>query len=185
VDALPSLQTARLFLRPFTGADAPDVQRMVSDREVAATTLSIPHPYPAGGAEEWIAKQQETFEKGESATFAITLQADRSPIGSISLRITAAHRHAELGYLIDKPYWASGYATEAARAVMHFGFETLSLNRIYAHHMTINPSSGRVMQKLGMRFEGIMREHIIKWGELRDVALYGLTRAQYDAMPSK
>jgi RimJ/RimL family protein N-acetyltransferase len=72
------------------------------------------------------------------------------------------------------PYWGRGYATEAALAVIAFGFEELGLNRIYAQHMASNPASGRVMQKAGMRHEGTLRQHVTKFGIVDDIAIYGI-----------
>jgi len=177
----PTIKTERLVLRPYAMADVPAVQRIVSDREVAATTLSIPHPYPDNGAVEWLKSIDPKWNDGSGAVFAITLASSGEVIGSIGLVIKPEHRHAEMGYLIARRHWGNGYVTEAAAAVLRFGFETLNLNRIFAHHMTINPASGTVMRKIGMRYEGTMRQHIIKWGEVRDIALYGITRDAYDA----
>lgn len=179
----PSIKTARLLLRPYTLADAPDVQRIVSDREVAATTLRIPHPYPEDGAVEWMKSIEPKWIDGSAAVFAITLAATKELLGTISLEINASHRHAEMGYLIAQSHWGKGYATEAAEAALRFGFETLNLNRVFAHHMTNNPASGAIMRKIGMRYEGTMRQHILKWGEAQDIVFYGITRGEYDALP--
>ena len=176
----PALKTTRLLLRPYTMADAPALRPIVSDREVAVTTLRIPHPYPENGEIEWLNSIKPKWADGSAAVFAITLAAGGELIGSIGLVITREHRHAEMGYIIARQRWGKGYATEAATAVLQFGFETLDLNRIHAHHMTINPASGTIMRRIGMRYEGTMRRHIIKWGEARDIAFYGITRDEYD-----
>jgi RimJ/RimL family protein N-acetyltransferase len=62
-----------------------------------------------------------------------------------------------------------------------YGFETLALHRIHAYHMTRNPASGRVMQKIGMRYEGCLRQHICKWGVFEDAAVYGILKSEFDA----
>jgi hypothetical protein len=67
-------------------------------------------------------------------------------------------------------------------AVLAFGFKELELNRIYAHHMQRNPASGRVMEKLGMRYEGLMRQHFKKWDQYEDMLAYGLLREEFDAL---
>jgi RimJ/RimL family protein N-acetyltransferase len=175
----PCLRTERLVLRPYALADAPAVQRIVSDRELASTTLSIPHPYPEDGAVQWLKSIELKWSDGSGAVFAITLAANGELVGTIGLVIKPEHHHAELGYVIARPQWGNGYVTEAAAAVLGFGFDTLNLNRIFAHHMTHNPASGRVMRKIGMRYEGAMRQHIVKWGEVRDIAFYGLTRDEW------
>jgi RimJ/RimL family protein N-acetyltransferase len=79
----PSLTTERLHLRPFTLNDAPEVQRLAGDRDIASTTLQIPHPYEDGMAEQWIATHQESYEKGESVLFAIVVRPDDTLIGAM------------------------------------------------------------------------------------------------------
>lgn len=123
----PTTSSDRLILRPFTLADAPDTHRMVADRDIASTTLLIPHPYEDGMAEEWIGTHQSQFEWGEQIIFAIVLRADGSLLGNITLRINQSDEHGELGYWIGKPYWNMGYATEATQAVIRYGFEVLGL----------------------------------------------------------
>jgi len=174
----PTLETVRLVLRPFTVADAPDVQRLAGEREVASTTLNIPHPYEAGMAEQWINTHHEVYERGEGVNFALVRRADHTLIGAIGLRLQPPHARAELGYWLGVPFWRQGYCTEAAQAVVRYGFEVLRLHRIYATHVTRNPASGRVMQKLGMTYEGCARQHVQKWGVFEDLAMYGILRSE-------
>lgn len=177
----PTLETGRLILRPFALTDAPAVKRLAGDREMASTTLNIPHPYEDGMAEKWISAHQQQFEKGELVNFAVTLRPDGSLIGAMGLRITPAHFHAELGYWIGKPYWNHGYATEAAKVVVRYGFEVAGLNRIHAHHFTRNPASGRVMQKIGMKHEGRMRQFVKKWDAFEDLEMYAILRSDWNS----
>jgi RimJ/RimL family protein N-acetyltransferase len=172
------LTTPRLILRAYTLDDAPALQRLVGAREVALNTLRIPHPYPDGEAERWISTHQQARERGDYA-FAVVLRDSGELIGTIGLHGQNDHNHAEIGYWIGVPYWGHGYATEAAAAVVRFGFETLGLHRIYAMHFSRNPSSGRVLQKIGMRHEGTMRQHLKKWDEYVDLECYGMLRADY------
>ncbi len=175
----PSLTTERLLLRPFRSEDAVEVQRLAGDYAVAATTLRIPHPYEDGMAEQWIATLEPAFEKGEQVALAITSREDGRLLGAIGLTLDAANQSAELGYWIGKPYWGCGYATEAARALVHFGFGQLGLNRVYARHFAHNPASGRVLQKAGLYREGYMPQAIRKWGRFVDVVLYGIVRENW------
>lgn len=170
----PALQTARLVLRPFVTADAPAVQRLAGAREIADTTLHIPHPYPDGGAEAWIATHPAGWEARTVVTFAITDCRDGAVVGAIGLTLALAHERGELGYWVGAEYWNRGYCTEAAREVVAFGFRELGLHRIQARHLTRNPASGRVMQKLGMRLEGVHRDAIRKWDRFEDLALYAI-----------
>jgi RimJ/RimL family protein N-acetyltransferase len=78
-------------------------------------------------------------------------------------------------------FWGRGYCTEAAEAMVRFGFERMDLNRIFAWHLTRNPASGRVMRKLGMTREGCMRQHAERWGRPEDMEFYGLLRQEWAA----
>ncbi len=176
----PTLQTDRLVLCPPVTAYLPDVQRLVSAWEIADTTLNIPHPYEDGMAEEWFKAQAERYENGEGVHFCIFLRSDQVLMGGISLRLDARHQRGELGYWIGVPFWGQGYCTEAARATVAYGFNTLGLNRIEAQHFTRNPASGRVMQKIGMTYEGCLRQHVRRWHDFEDVAVYGLLKQDFD-----
>lgn len=171
---IPTFETPRLILRPFSPEDADAVQRLAGDRSVADTTLTIPHPYEDGMAESWISSHEPEFAKGTGAAFAI-ISKDRSAlVGAISLiRIEQGHQ-AELGYWIGTPYQNVGFCTEAGRTVLRYSFEDRGLVRIHARHLFRNPASGRVMMKLGMRHEGRLRKHVKKWNVLEDVDSYGI-----------
>ncbi|HSA56907.1 MAG TPA: GNAT family protein [Gemmatimonadaceae bacterium] len=93
--------------------------------------------------------------------------------------MTPEHRRGEPGYWIALECWGRGLATEASAAVLELGFATLGLNRPRAMHFTRNPASGRVMLKLGMRFEGIHRQYLVKNSRLEDVARYALLREDW------
>lgn len=177
----PTLETERLILRPFAVADAANVQRLAGDPAVFATSLGIPHPYEDGVAEEWIATHQEAFQSGKNVTFAVVLRSDNALIGAISLRVNEAHERAELGYWVGKPWWNRGYCTEAARAVLRYGFEGLGLNRICGHHFKRNPASGRVLQKIGMSYEGCLPRHVKKGEGFEDLECYGILRSDFVA----
>ena len=177
---LPTLSTQRLILRPYSLKDAAGVQRLCGERQIADTTLNIPHPYPDGAAQEWISTHPQQFAKGEGVQWAITLKETRELSGGIGLTIQRAHDRAEVGYWVAAHLWSRGYCTEAARAVVRYGFEVLNLNRIYAHHFTRNPASGRVMQKLGMTYEGRVRQAIKKWGVYEDLDRYAILRSEWN-----
>ena len=170
----------RVHLRRFTVRDAPAVQRFAGDPAVADTTLNIPHPYPPGAAETWIAGHDAGFEAGTAAVFAVTEENGGAMVGAIGVRVDRAHGHGEIGYWIGRPFWGCGYATAALRLMSAYCFTVLNLHRIYAHHMARNPASGRVMQKVGMRREGTLREHIVKTGVHEDAVLYGLLRSEFE-----
>jgi ribosomal-protein-alanine N-acetyltransferase len=177
----PTIHSERLTLRPFDLSDAPAVAAICADKDIAANTLFVPHPYALADAESWLRNHQETFDSGRDLQFAITLTPTRELIGAIGLVFEPAHDRAELGYWIARDHWKNGYASEAARAIIRHGFEATPLNRIAAYHFTRNPASGRVLQNAGMRYEGLLRQHIKKWGQYEDCVFYALIRSDYHA----
>lgn len=177
----PSLETERLLLRAFTLADAPAVQDLAGAIEIASTTLRIPHPYEEGMAEAWIRSLDPVREEGTEIIFAITERETDLLVGAMGLTLEPVHVRAEMGYWIGKPFWGRGYASEAGRALLGFGFDRLGLNCIHAAHFTRNPASGRVLQKLGMRPEGLLRQRILKWGVFEDIAPYSILAAEWRA----
>lgn len=174
----PTLETARLKLRPYGEADIAELLPLIGTREVAATTLRIAHPYTEKDARAFLALAQNT----DRMWLAITLRTDRRQIGGIGLTTDQQHQHAELGYWLGVPFWGQGYATEAAREMLRYGFEDLRLHRIFASHFKHNPSSGRILSKLGMRHEGCQREHLRKWDQFVDSELYGVLRQEWDVL---
>lgn len=178
----PTLETERLILRPFLLSDAPIVQKLAGDYDIALNTLAIPHPYEDGMAEEWIRTHRPEFEKGKLVNFAVVDKKSNMLIGAISLNIKPEHERAELGYWVGKPYWNNGYCTEAARAVLGYGFDAMNLNIIYAYHLTRNPSSGKVMQKNCMKYIATFPQWIKKWGETLDIDMYLITKSEFEAL---
>jgi [ribosomal protein S5]-alanine N-acetyltransferase len=174
------IQTERLTLRPLTLEDAPTVQQLAGRREIAAMTLSIPHPYSLEQAQDWLAKRLAAVTEGKDVVFGIVSNNTGQLIGAVGLReIDADHSRAEMGFWIGVDWWGQGYATEASRAVVRCGFEQLKLNRIYAHHMTKNPASGRVLEKVGLRREGLLRQAMRKWDHYEDIMLYAILREDW------
>lgn len=143
---------------------------------MAATTGRIPHPYTEQDARQFVAGTRNADE----VRLAVRLRTDGRLIGGIGLRLNEAHKNAELGYWLGVPYWGKGYATEAAKEMLRHGFEDLGLHRIFASHFKHNPASGRVLTKLGMRYEGCQREHVFKWGQFLDSELYGMLRSEWE-----
>jgi ribosomal-protein-alanine N-acetyltransferase len=171
----PTLETERLRLSPYTENDIPELLPLVGAREVAATTLRIAHPYTERDARGFL----ELAKEPDKLWLAITLRADGRQIGGIGLRLEQQQQHAELGYWLGVAYWGQGYATEASREMLRYGFEDLGLHRIFASHFKHNPASGRILKKIGMQYEGCLREHLLKWGKFVDSELYGMLRREW------
>ncbi len=176
----PELVTERLVLRELRPSDAAAVAAGAGDRRVAAFLIQVPSPYPIALARRWVAHRIEWWDQGRGVTLAVTLRdAPDMLLGTVSLRRYARDRRAELGYWLAQPAWGHGFATEAAQAMVDFGFSGLGLARIYAQVLADNRASLRVLDKLGMVNEGVKRQHVQKARRLHDVVLYGLLRDEW------
>ena len=159
--------------------DAERASELAGDPEISDTAIRIPHPYSPELAREWIATHPIEWEIRSSVTFAITRSPEGDLIGAAGLTLDDGNRSTELGYWIGKPFWGQGYASEAARAVIRFAFEELGLNRVWAHCLTRNEASRRVLEKVGLEFEGIHRQAVHHRGRFEDLALFALLREDY------
>ncbi len=168
-----TIHTERLVLRPFTLTDAPRVKALAGDRRIYETTLLIPHPYEEGMAEAWIATHQACFYEGRGAVFAICKQSG-DLIGAIELHRVGTYNRAELGYWVGTEFWNRGYCTEAARVIVDYGFKVLWCHKISATHFVGNPASGRVLEKIGMIREGMLRDEVLKEGKYVSLVRYAI-----------
>ena len=179
------LSTKRLLLRPLVESDWRAAHAMLTDPEVIRYI-------PAGSASE-----QETREDIRAVivqhqadppryNFAVVLRAEGTFIGVCFLEMKAKEpQQGNLGYLLGRNYWGQGYATEAARAVLDFGFRKLDLHRIYATCRPANVASSRVMEKLGMRREGHLRQHRHIKGAWQDSYLYAILDHEWQAQQER
>jgi RimJ/RimL family protein N-acetyltransferase len=151
------IRSERLLLRPFEPVDAEAVRQLADDYAVSRTLLNLPSPYPRSAAERWIATHRRNWEFRTSASYAIILAGPGVLLGAVTL--SWVHRRlGELGYWTGSAYWNRGYCSEAVGAIIDFAFERLGITKIVAEHLRGNPASGRVMQKVGMRYVGSRRK---------------------------
>ena len=175
----PTLHTARLRLRPFTEADADALFTLHSNPRVLRYWDAPPWRERAR-AQRFIAACRQLAEDGSGARLAVDRASDETFIGWCALaRWNPDHRSAALGYCFEEAAWGHGYATEAARAVLRWAFDTLDLNRVQAEADTRNAASARVLEKLGFVLEGTLREDCVVDGEVSDSWVYGLLRREY------
>mgnify|MGYP002587227644 CR=1 FL=1 len=179
--SLPTLRTKRLTLRPVRMSDAADLYEYSKDPEVARHVLWDAHQ-SVGDSRGYLRYAIRQYRQDLPASWGIELKENHKLIGTIGFMwINCEHRSAEVGYSLSRDCWNQGYATEALRAVLRFGFNTLRLNRIEAQHELDNPASGRVMEKCGMRCEGTLRQRVFNKGRFSDVRLYAILRG--DGVP--
>lgn len=173
---LPTLETDRLILRPLRMRDAQDLYDYARDPEVSRHVLWDTHRN-ISQSRQFLRAAIAQYRRGLPGSFAITLRDSGRMIGTIGFMwINTDYYSAEVGYSLSRDYWNQGIMTEALRAVVAFGFDSLRLNRIEAQHETSNPASGRVMAHVGMRYEGTLRQRLRNKGRFVDVALYAILR---------
>lgn len=144
------IETSRLLLKPPTEEDTDAIVAVASDWKVAEMTL-VPHRYGSSDALAWVERARDSWRDHGMGGFAVFARRGGAFIGGIGLRPTTIPDHASAGYWFCPAVWGRGFATEALREVLRFGFEVRKLARIEANHLLINPASGRVMEKVGMR----------------------------------
>lgn len=170
-----TLRTARLLLRPFEISDVDDAWAYASDPEVARFR-PLPDPYTRQDALDFVNRQIRT-DWATDAELAIVY--GHRVIGGLSLHGSPEHDRAELGYLLGKRWWGRGLATEAARAVVDWGFQRFDLYKVYARAHVDNSRSWRVMEKLGMNREGVLRGHWKMRDEYVDLVYYAVFRDEW------
>jgi len=176
----PSLETPRLILRRLTLDDAEALANAINHPKISATTLNIPHPYNLDDAQSWIGSHLDTSIPSDSLPFGMFLRESGELIGGAELSsIDNSNLKAELGYWCSVDFWGHGYTTEAARAIIDYGFRELNLERIYGRCFDINPASARVMEKIGMTFEGTARREHRKNDVFHDFRHYAILRGDW------
>jgi RimJ/RimL family protein N-acetyltransferase len=175
----PTLHTPRLRLRPFTSADADALYALHSSADVLRYWNAPPWTERAR-AERFLAACRQMEEEGSGARLAMDRVSDSSFVGWCSFtRWNPDYRSASLGYCLGEAAWGHGYATEAARSVLQWAFDTLDLNRVQAEADTRNVASARVLEKLGFVLEGTLREDCVVNGEVSDSLVFGLIRREW------
>ena len=175
-----TLETERLLLKPYEKEFADDIYEVVKHKEIADTMVMIPHPYPREVVDRWISYLQKSFEQGKAYEFAVFLKENGRYIGNCGLvTISKNHRNAEVGYFIDVSEWGKGYATEACKKIIEYGFQEHQLNRIYSRCMVRNTASRKVMEKSGMIWEGRHRQEFLKDGIYEDMDYLAILAEDY------
>jgi RimJ/RimL family protein N-acetyltransferase len=175
----PTLTTEHLILRQFEEDDWRAVHEYASDPEVVRCM-----PWGPNTEEE----SREFVRRAMAAAaemprlkydFAILLHGSTRLIGACGIYLGEDARQANIGYVLNRAFWGKGYGTEAARAFLNFGFGELKLHRITAACDVLNKSSARVMEKIGMRREGLMRQDVWEKGEWRDSLYYAILAEEW------
>jgi len=169
------LHTERLHIREFELSDEADIHAYAADPEVCRFMEWGPNTPQQ--TREFLARKVERVKDNPRAEFelAIVLQAERKVVGGMGIRIKSEkHREGDIGYVLNHRYWNRGIVTEASRAILEYGFSQLKLHRIYATCDAENAASARVMDKLGMTYEGRKRQNAFEKGRWRDTVMYAM-----------
>lgn len=175
-----TLETERLILRRFTVDDAPAMYAgWCADPEVTRYLTWEPHPN-ADATRQLLETWVTDYERPETYNWVLEMKG-AGIIGNCSVvRIDESIDECELGWCMNRRYWGQGYMPEAARAILRYLFDEVGANRVAAKHDVENPKSGRVMAKIGMRFEGVRRQGFRGTRGIRDTACYAILKSDWE-----
>ncbi len=179
LSAVPVLDTARLRLRTVQRSDLEQIYLLHSDSR-AMRYWSFAAWTEQQQALDWFEQRRRMGERDEVWPWAITLTGADELVGIVTLFATnRLQQRAETGYQLHPSQWGQGYAQEALRAVLGYGFDALDLRRVEADIDPRNAPSCRLVERLGFQREGYLRERWLVNGEITDTALYGLLKRDF------
>jgi len=174
------IDTDRLLLRSPNVADAPRISELMGNWDVARWLVRVPFPYRVAHAEAWIERSSQERAASMGWPFIMVRRSDGVLLGSMDLSLEADRITGTLGYWVGEDYWGQGYATEAARAVVEFAFETLNLKSVTANALPDNDRSIRVLEKAGLRYVDRRPEDTVERGRV-DTDFFALERTAWRA----
>lgn len=179
---MPTLYTERLLLRPMHPMDAEDMFDYAKRPEVTRYLLWREHE-DISFTRDYLNYIGRRYALGDFYDWAVVERESRRMIGTCGFtKIDTANNSGEIGYVLNPDFHRQGFGSEAVRAVLKFGFEELSLNRIEARFMQGNEASLALMRSVGMTFEGYMRDLILVKGSYRTVGISSMLRSEYEKM---
>ncbi len=184
------LETLRLLLRPLAEEDVDAVHRLYAEWDVAKSLSRIAHPFSVEAARQFVAAAQAAFGHGAGYTLGMVERESGAFVGVVSLRIPSMDPALSdevraddaglgiLGYAVARPWWRHGFATEGAKRMVEFALDELGLDRLQASALRDNPTSGRILERLGFVIAeaGIIQESLYG-GPPRLADRYLLTRS--------
>ncbi|PHN24035.1 GNAT family N-acetyltransferase [Pseudomonas sp. ICMP 460] len=177
---LPQLLTPRLLLRALEMHQAEVLCVLGNGPNIADNTANIPSPYTLEVAQSFISASAEKYLAGDLLSLGMHVRETGELIGIVSLRLNARHHYGHLGGWVAAHVRNQGYAAEAASAVMDLGFAELGLQRVGSQCFGRNKESARVMQKIGLKYEGCLREAFLKNGVYEDLLSFATVRDDWE-----
>ena len=176
---LPRLETPRLILRTVTMGDLEDMFAYSSDAEVTRFLRWGPHR-ALEETESYLCEVLREYEEGENGPWGVEYRETGRLVGSVHLMtISARHSKAEIGFVLSRPYWNRGLMSEALTRVLGYSFEHIGLNRIEGFCLVDNRAGIAVMEKVGMKQEGLLREYLFQKGAFSDFVVYSMLKRDY------
>lgn len=176
---LPHLATTRLALRKVTKSDVLDIYAYSSDVEVTRFLRWGPHQ-TVKDTKNYISEVLVQYREGQDGPWGIELKKVNSIIGHIHLmEIDLLHRKAQIGFVLSKSYWNKGIMTEALITVLEYSFEKLGLNRVEGLCISSNQAAIRVLEKVGMKKEGVLKEFLFQKGTFWDIGIYAILKKEF------
>lgn len=156
----PVIETKRLILREFFHCDIESLAVVLSDQE---TMIYYPHPFSIEEVRKWIEWNIKNYQKYNHGLWAVILKENNEIIGDCGITIQNIEGQdlPEIGYHINKKYWNMGYASEAAKACIEYGFYTCNYTSIYSYTDIRNGASRKVAEKIGMSFQKIFMKNVM------------------------
>ena len=173
------LDTPRLHLRRLNSSDGPGLFNIFSNADVARYLSAPPVASPAE-VEKKLGDMISHYAGDSAFQLAVTRKDTGELIGTCTIwNIYSQNRRGEIGYVLAKPFWGSGYMSEALSALINYIFNEKQFHRLEADIDLRNVSSATILERLGFKREGLMRERWIVAGEISDSALYGLLASDW------
>lgn len=176
---LPTLMTERLILRKLLPSDYKDMYEYASRPESTEYLLWSPH-ISQDQTYRYLEAIQTSYKRGDFFDWAVVFRKSGKMIGTCGYTsFDDSHSRAEIGYVLNPDYWGLGIAAEAVMAAEEFAFRELGINRVEARYIEGNDRSRRVMEKCGMRFEGMFRQYMLVKGEYKNIGICAVTKDEF------
>ena len=176
---MPEFDSKRIYLRKMSVCDADDMFEYARKETVTKYLLWSPHPSPSA-TRMYLSNIQKDYSRGLHHEWAIICKSNEKMIGTVGFtRIDTINSIGEIGYVLSDKYWGMGLAAEAAEIILSIGFDYLELERIEIRYMAENIASRRVGEKLGMKYEGTLRNYMFVKNKFRDISISSILQYEY------
>jgi ribosomal-protein-alanine N-acetyltransferase len=172
------LQGSRIILRPMTVQDAEAVHSLLNNSEVSEFLSRVKYPLPVENVQRHLKGLNRPGARKKTFSFAVIEKKSEKLIGSASVRLSPNLAVGELGYWLGRDFWGNGYMKEALRLAVGFAFGELQLHRIFAHVFSENIRSCKLLEGLGFRKEGVLREAVFKSGKWHDYVVFSVLEGE-------